>query len=200
MAGGPKLLVTGFGPFPGAKRNPTETLVRALAGEAPKTFGAGALKAVVLPTEYRRSWRMLSRLYVGFAPDVVVHFGLHIRARAIHVERIARNRADPAKLDAAGYAPRLGQARRGGPETLSATLPVAELVAALTDAGVPAARSYDAGAYVCNATLYRSLYANAAPRVGFVHVPPQGKAGFTRARLAEAASIALRAATADLHR
>ena len=77
---------------------------------------------------------------------------------------------------------------------------MAELVAALTDAGVPAALSYDAGAYVCNATLYRSLYANAAPRVGFVHVPPQGKAGFARARLAEAASIALRTATADLHR
>src|SRR5687767_3213456 len=73
---GPKLLVTGFGPFPGAPENPTDPLVRALAQAPAERFRATAFRAVVLPTEYRRSWSILSRLYAGYAPDVVVHFGL----------------------------------------------------------------------------------------------------------------------------
>src|SRR5690554_802095 len=72
----PRLLVTGFGAFPGAPENPTEALVRALAEEPPARFGAGALRAAVLPTDYRRSWPALRRLYGAFAPDLVVHFGL----------------------------------------------------------------------------------------------------------------------------
>ena len=84
---GPRLLVTGFGPYPGAPKNPTDMLVAAIAGEGPSAFGAGALKAAVLPTDYRRSWTMLRRLYAAFEPDVVVHFGLSLRCEAIHVEQ-----------------------------------------------------------------------------------------------------------------
>ena len=52
----------------------------------------------------------------------------------------------------------------------------ARIRAALRRAGFAARLSRDAGDYVCNAALYRSLLAAAAPRIGFVHVP--------RARLA----------------
>jgi len=192
MSDGPKLLVTGFGPFPGAPVNPTETLMRALQVEAPASFGAADVKAVVLPTDYRRSWAALTRLYARFAPDAVVHFGVSRRCEAIHVERLGRNVVDPNLPDAAGFAPPSGRARRSGPDRLHATLPVAESVAALSAAGFPAAVSDDAGAYVCNATLYRSLHAEAAPQVGFVHVPPQGQADYTADRLAEAALVLLR--------
>ncbi len=192
---GPRLLVTGFGPFPGAPQNPTEPLMRTLAGERPEAFGAGALKAIVLPTDYRRSWDILRRLYAAFTPDVVVHFGLSHRIKAIHVERVARNAADPAKPDAAGFVPRFGRARRNGPEILEATLAVDAVAEALVGAGYAAGPSDDAGRYVCNATLYRSLHAGAAPRVGFIHVPPLGRSGMTRARLLDAAALALAAAT-----
>jgi pyroglutamyl-peptidase len=194
----PKLLVTGFGPFPGAPENPTEALVRALADEAPQAFGAGALRAAVIPTDYRRSWRMLLRLYQGFRPDVVVHFGLAQKINAIHVERIGQNAVSPEKPDAAGNALRSGRARRTGPEVLHSTLPVSAIVAALTEAGFPAALSDDAGDYVCNATLYRSLHA--APttrRVGFIHVPPESKAGVTHSLLVEAGRVVLRASIAE---
>ena len=191
---GPRLLVTGFGPFPGAPRNPTEILVHGLAGEAPEAFGAGALKTAVLPTDYRRSWRMLRRLYAGFAPDIVVHFGVSQKLKAIHVERVARNAANPARPDAAGYVPPSARARRSGPEVLLSTLPVSAVHAALAEAGFPAVLSDDAGAYVCNATLYRSLAANAAPRIGFIHVPPIGRRGMTQTDVFEAACVALRAA------
>ncbi len=191
-----KLLVTGFGPFPGAPENPTEPLMGTLRDAPLGSLRVAALKAVVLPTEYACSWELLRQLYADFAPDIVVHFGLSLRAEAILVERVGRNHADPDKPDAAGHMPSSGRVLGSGPDTLSATLPVAEIVDALVRSGVAAVPSDDAGAYVCNAALYRSLHAEAAPCVGFVHVPPVGQAGFTQARLEEAASIVLSAVTA----
>jgi pyroglutamyl-peptidase len=198
VARGPTLLVTGFGPFPGAPENPTEALVRKLVDAQPETFGAADLRAVVLPTEYRRSWSILRRLYARLAPDVVVHFGLSARADAIAIERAARRRCASDRPDAVGFTPRRGLARRSGPETLASAFPVDCIVAALLEAGFPAAASDDAGDYVCNATLYRSLAepAPSARRIGFVHVPPEGAGGLSRERLGAAAEIVLQTACA----
>jgi pyroglutamyl-peptidase len=193
----PRLLVTGFGPFPGAPENPTEALVRALAVETADTFGASACRAVILPTEYGRSWAALRGLYARFRPDVVVHFGVSGKAEAIMIERLGRCRTAADVPDSAGYAPISGRARRSGPDTLAATLPVEAVLAALLAAKIPAALSDDAGAYVCNATLYRSLGAAPTGRlVGFVHVPPLGVNGFAPERLHDAAAIILRTAAA----
>ncbi len=195
MPAAPRLLVTGFGPYPGAPENPTERLVRALAEEQAEAFGAGAFHASVLRTEYHGSWAELERLADAFAPDVVVHFGLSERIEAIHLECVGRNSVDPAKPDAAGHAPSSLRLAEDGPEMLASTFPAEAILAALTEAGFPAALSDDAGAYVCNATLYRSLHAAPpARRVGFVHVPPEGKGGLTGERLSDAARILLRAA------
>lgn len=187
----PKLLLTGFGPFPNAPDNPTAALVEALACRNAEHFGAGAVAAVVLPTDYRRSWAILRRRYRAFAPDVVLHFGLSRRAEAITLEGTASKRVDAGRPDAAGFAPRSGVARRSGPERLHSTMPVAEVAAALADAGITARLSDDAGSYVCNATLYRSLLdrASAARLVGLVHVPMPGE-GFPPATLEQAGVIA----------
>jgi pyroglutamyl-peptidase len=142
----------------------------------------------VLPTDYRKSWAVLRRLYAHFDPDIVVHFGLSGSAEAIVLERLGRRRIAPDKPDAAGYAPRSGRASRSGPEHFAATLPIRDILPALLAAGFPAALSDDAGDYVCNATLYRSLLAAPPFRlVGFVHVPPIGTAGFTSEKLCSAA-------------
>ncbi len=196
---GPKLLATGFGPFPNAPENPSEALVRALADEAPESLGAATFRAVVLPTDYRKSWAALRRLYGSYDPDVVVHFGLSRRAEAIHVERTARRACAADRPDAAGFAPRSGFARRSGPERLGSTLAPEALVDALNAAGFPAAVSEDAGSYVCEATLYRSLHALPAGRgrlVGFVHIPPEGTKGYARERLRAACALILRTAAA----
>jgi pyroglutamyl-peptidase len=197
---GPKMLVTGFGPFPKAPENPTQALVQALAGELPESLGASALRVVVLPTDYRRSWPVLRRLYGSFAPDLVVHFGLSRLADTLAIERTALRRVRQDRPDAAGFAPPSGVARRSGPESLASTLAVEAVVEALSQAGFPAQISDDAGGYVCNATLYRSLLAaQKAPerRVGFVHIPPAGTNGLTADRLREAAALILRAASEE---
>jgi pyroglutamyl-peptidase len=62
-----------------------------------------------------------------------------------------------------------------GPEFLPATLPAAHIVTRLRRRGLPARISRDAGGYLCNALLYRSLeiaQVHGAPgRSGFVHLP-----------------------------
>ena len=169
-----KLLVTGFGPFPGAPENPTAELVAALSRDAPESFGAGALRTAVLPTEFLRSWSRLQGLYRRFDPDIVVHFGLSARATEIRQEAIARNCVGPERVDASGAVPRRSSISPGSPDRLMATLPTSELSAALSAAGFENVISDDAGDYVCNATLYRSLaLSDGTPRrVGFIHVPP----------------------------
>ena len=63
----------------------------------------------------------------------------------------------------------------GAPDARFSTLPVRAMAQAMVDAGVPAAVSYSAGTYVCNAVLFSVLDALAASqstaRAGFVHVP-----------------------------
>jgi pyroglutamyl-peptidase len=169
------LLVTGFGPFPGAPENPTAELVEALSGDAPESFGVGTLRTAVLPTEFVRSWSRLRSLYRRFDPDIVVHFGLSARATEIRLETSARNRVGPERVDASGATPRLRRVSPRGPERLLATLPTSDLRAALLAAGFATVTSDDAGDYVCNATLYRSLavFRGTSRRVGFIHVPPR---------------------------
>ena len=191
----PALLVTGFGPFPGAPENPTAALIRALADQAPGTYGAAAFKTVVLPTEFARSWSTLKRLYRSFAPDIVVHFGVSVRAAEIRVERTARNRLGRGRPDAVGVMPRRTQVRSSGPESLLVTLPVFDISAALSAAGIANVVSDDAGDYVCNATLYRSLatFEGTPRRAGFIHVPPADV--LPREELERAAHLVLRNAT-----
>ncbi len=86
----------------------------------------------------------------------------------------ARN-ACQCSADAAGIYPVHPQlAPSGGPE-LRATLPVHHIVDRLRTLRIPAYASRDAGAYLCNAVLWRSLEAareaSAPPRVGFIHIP-----------------------------
>jgi pyroglutamyl-peptidase len=168
----------------------------ALANESAEAVGAGAFRAILLPADYRRSWSKLRRLYAGFSPDVVVHFGLAARADRIRVERLGNILIDRQKPDAAGFAPRLGRAARAGAASLQSTFPAVDIAAALNAAGFDAVLSDDAGDYVCNATLYRSLaYAPAGRRIGFIHVPPENV--LAAPKLREAAALILRAACRD---
>jgi pyroglutamyl-peptidase len=84
-----------------------------------------------------------------------------------------------------------------GQDTLSVSLPVNIIVARLNRVGIPVAVSDDAGAYLCNALLYRSLQLaadNTPPtRAGFIHMPPQYSAHFTAAMALDGALEIVRA-------
>lgn len=155
-----KVLVTGFGPFPGVPRNPSVDVVRALQG---RRVGDVDIVAREIPV----SWSEGPDLAVATAREIgaslVIGVGVAESRDAVTVERQGR-RAWSQIPDARGAT----CAGLEGPEIVPATLDVERLAGALR-AGV----SDDAGAYVCNAWLYRVAQALDVP-VGFVHIPAEG--------------------------
>jgi len=165
------ILVTGFGAFPGARRNPTLSILDGLARRRARLARLGlALRCVALPVVYDAVGPALRAAVGPQGVDAILHLGLARRRRMITIETRALNRAGPLHPDAAGRRPAPILAN-GTPLALRATYPAHRVQGALARAGHDVRLSIDAGDYVCNATLYRSLSARLAPRVGFIHVP-----------------------------
>lgn len=167
----PHILVTGFGPFPGVRKNPSGQLARALA-RSPRLRRVARVSALVIPTTYAEIAK-LPRQVARKKPDAVLMFGLAGRARILRIETRGRNRADSKYPDAARK-----RARRvlvpGAPKILKVTAPAAALLKAARATGVKVRLSSDAGSYVCNAAIFHMLNATQgknAPLVAFVHIP-----------------------------
>jgi pyroglutamyl-peptidase len=166
------ILVTGFGPFPGAPFNPTGPLAKQLARQRPGLAGA-TIVSHIFPTSYAAVDRDLPKLLAKHRPDALLMFGLAPRARTIRIETRARNTV--SLLPDAGGAARPLKIAPGGPPALALPVPTAQLLAAARAARVPVIRSHDAGRYLCNYLCW--LAAEAANSrclrlAAFVHVPP----------------------------
>jgi pyroglutamyl-peptidase len=166
----PVVLVTGFGPFPGAPENPSQALVEALADA-----GAGELECelrkAVLPTRYDAAREAALRLHRRYKPDIAIHFGFSLKAMGFTLEQVAENRLTPGRPDAGGARPERGRVRDVGPLACASTLPLKPIRAALERRGLPVALSDDAGAYVCNLVFYAAAARRRQVMAGFVHVP-----------------------------
>lgn len=168
------ILLTGFGPFPGVGENASQRLVSKLAHLAARRFSAHRVVARILPTEWERAPARLEDLYHRERPKLVLHFGVSPQATSYVIETQAHNACKSA-ADAAGALPRDSAVVRGGPDTLPARFPSGEIVQRLLALKVPAVTSTDAGRYLCNAILYRSLVCAEQivepDAVGFLHIP-----------------------------
>lgn len=168
-----RVLLTGFGPFPGVPVNATMQLVPELHALAASAFPDIAIMSEILPTEWQAAPQRLAALLAAFKPHLAIHFGVSARARGFEVERRARNACSPTP-DASGALPASDAVHDNGAEFLSAGLPVQHIVARLRRRGIPAFVSHDAGAYLCNCVLYHSLAETGgmpSRRSGFIHVP-----------------------------
>jgi pyroglutamyl-peptidase len=167
------ILITGFGPFPGAPFNPTEPLVMALAGRR-HPFANARRVAHVFRVSYEAVDRELPALLAREKPDVLVMFGLAGRTKHVRIETRARNAFTRTMPDAGGCVPVTAAIVPQAPATLPLRAPAQRLVAAAQAAGVPAALSRDAGRYLCNYLCWRAAEATGAgaPRLtAFIHVP-----------------------------
>jgi len=168
-----RVLLTGFGPFPGTPDNASAWLVASLAASS----RAGTeVHAEVLPTEWTAVSHHAPRLLASVAPRVVLHFGVNPRANAFRIERFAHN-ATMARIDAAGAVPESPCIVAVGAERLSTAVDAGELSRHLTARGLRATPSGCAGRYLCNYLYYLSLdWAARHPApctVAFVHIPPR---------------------------
>ncbi len=169
------LLVTGFGPFPGAPFNPTTPLVKRLALLRRPGLVDVRIVGHVFPTSYRTVERDLPALIARYKPDALLMFGLATRAKRMRIETRARNTL--ALLpDVKGATVHRTKIAPGGPAALAMPAPAVRLMNAAGGARVPTVLSRDAGRYLCNYLCWRAAEAVSAkggPRLAaFIHVPP----------------------------
>jgi len=169
------ILVTGFGPFPGAPFNPTGLLAQRIARARRPALADVKLVAHIFPTSYAAVDRELPALIAKHNPDALLMFGLAPRARAFRVETRARNVL--ALLPDVGGAS-LGRRTIavGGPASIKLRTPSRPQLAALRGLQPRATLSRDAGRYLCNYLCWRAAETASSgnkPRLAsFIHVPP----------------------------
>ncbi|MFP4350920.1 MAG: hypothetical protein ACLFQY_21730 [Desulfococcaceae bacterium] len=208
----PRILLTGFGPFPGTAVNPTEHLMKIISGSAGDWFPDAAVRTTVLKTAYTEcEYRLMAEINT-FRPDAVLSFGVSGRADALYLERFALNMDDAEQPDIQGEVRKGRPILPEGPPALTATLNLNGIYQKLAQAGIPVRFSNHAGTYVCNHLFYYGLYHMARLKknipMAFVHIPPvaewtedhhRGMHPFIcKADLVQAAQALIRA-TAELH-
>jgi pyroglutamyl-peptidase len=167
-----RVLLIGFGPFPGAPRNPSALLAKALARRRRPAFADIVRTPHIFTTTYAAVDRDLAKLLERPA-DIVLMFGLAGRRRHLCIETRARN-AVSLFPDAGGYRPPRRVIAPGGPAALRGAAPFARLLGAVRMSAVPSRLSRDAGRYLCNYVYWRGLeqVRGTRPLLQFVHIPP----------------------------
>jgi len=167
------VLVTGFGPFPGAPVNPTEQIVRRFARTS--RLHGHTTAAHIFQTSYTAVERDLPRLIAKHRPRAIILFGLAASTPHLRIETLAHNEITQQQVDVTGNMPVQNAIRPARTMTLRGRAPFMRLVNAARIAGVKAQRSQDAGRYVCNYAYWRAIEASRKPggpnQVVFVHVP-----------------------------
>ncbi|WP_332688897.1 pyroglutamyl-peptidase I family protein [Bosea sp. (in: a-proteobacteria)] len=163
------LLVTGFGPFPHVRVNPTEALARAVARRLTQA-GIDA-RALVLETSYSGGLPALRRHLDQTRPRAVLMLGIAARARFVRVELFARGRSSRLHADARGATPAEAPSpSRGLP--LRSTASTSAALDLIRRRGIRARLSPSAGRYLCDACYAAALASSAAGvPVIFIHVP-----------------------------
>jgi pyroglutamyl-peptidase len=167
-----RVLLAGFGPFPGASVNPSGVLAKLLVHRRRPALAGLVRSAHVFATSYAAVDRDLPKL-LAEKPDIVVVFGLAGRRRQVCVETRARNAVSVLFPDASGYRPSRAVIKSSAPGSLIGRAPFAELVSAVRARNVRVRTSRDAGRYLCNYIYWRALerIAKGEPLVQFVHIP-----------------------------
>lgn len=116
---------------------------------------------------------MRERLYQDLQSgvDAVFHLGQAPGSTQVKLEAIAVNAA--GLMDNSGE--ELAPVEQLGPVAYRSPLPLGRWAQMLREQQIPAAVSYHAGTFLCNATLYSSLHLSRGmspqPLVGFFHLP-----------------------------
>lgn len=177
-----RILLTGFGPFPGAPHNPTQPLVARLTKLRRPALDDVALSSHIFPVTYAAVDRQLPEVLATMRPDALLMFGLAARTPYLRIETRARNAVTMLWPDAANTR----SSKRGiagqadammfGPHT-------ARLLRAARLTGIDARSSRDAGAYLCNYLSCRAIEtmkAGGPQLAAFIHIPLLPRSGAVR--------------------
>ena len=166
------VLLTGFDPFDGDPVNPSGEVAKHLDG---RVIGDRVVRSVILPVQHEAAQAMVAPRLEAPGLLAVVHLGLAGGRSRISLERVAVNVMDYSRPDAHGQTLCDVACAEDGPAGYFSTLPLREMLAALTAEGIPAAISNTAGTYLCNHVCYTTLHQLAGRGhplpAGFIHLP-----------------------------
>ncbi|MGB7038409.1 MAG: pyroglutamyl-peptidase I [Xanthobacteraceae bacterium] len=167
-----RVLITGFGPFPGAPFNPSALLVKALAQRRRPALADIELTTHVFATSYAAVDRDLPKL-MAQQPDVVLLFGLAGRRRHLCIEMRARNAVTLLFPDADRNKPQHSVIAANAPSSRRGRAPFMRMFGGARSR-FPSRLSRDAGRYLCNYVYWEALQSaqNSRLLVQFVHIPP----------------------------
>ena len=178
-----RILITGFGPFPGAPFNPTQPLVARLLRLRRPALADVELSGHIFPVTYSAVDRQLPELLARLRPQALLMFGLASRTPWIRIETRARNAVTTLWPDADRTRARRGSIA-GGADAMMFGPHTARLLRAADSTGVDARSSRNAGSYLCNYLSWRAIEAtgtDSGPRLAaFVHVPLVARSGVSR--------------------
>src|SRR4029079_6119765 len=132
------ILLTGFGPFPGAPYNPTGPLVMALARRRHPAFANVRSGAPIFQVSFEAVDRELPALLERERPAALIMFGLATRATQVRVEMRARNAITRMVPDVSGRIPLAATIHPGAPPTVPLRSPAQRLSTAPRATGGPA--------------------------------------------------------------
>ena len=183
MSEGVRILVTGFGPFPGAPFNPTMPLVKRLTQLRRPALDGVALTGHIFHVTYQTVDRELPELIAQLRPQGLLMFGLASRTAHLRIEARARNAVTTHLPDADGNRAQTATIVHGA-NTMPFGAHTATLLHAARATGIDARLSRDAGAYLCNYLSWRAIEATQQPGgpalAAFIHVPLIARDGTAR--------------------
>jgi pyroglutamyl-peptidase len=179
-----RILMTGFGPFPGAPFNPTMKLVERLMQLRRPAFDDVDLSSHIFHVTYATVDRELPQLLKKHRPHALLMFGLADRTSFLRVETRARNAVTTIFPDADGT--RVGKGSiAADADAMMFGQHTAKLLRVAISTGIDARASRDAGAYLCNYLSWRAIEATQQDKgpqlAAFIHIPLLAHDGAARA-------------------
>src|SRR3984893_5593816 len=153
-----RILVTGFGPFPGAPFNPTPPLVARLLRLRRPALSEVELIGHIFHVTYATVDRELPELIARHRPHALLMFGLADRTAHVRIETPARDAVTTLFPDADRNRARKGSIISGA-DALTFGPHTAKLLGAADGTGIDARSSRDAGSYLCNYLSWRAIEA-----------------------------------------
>ena len=173
----PKVLLTGFGPFLGNRKNASEEVVKRISQTGLEGID---LSTMVLGVDESGSKKCSEIARSGKHLDAIVHLGLSEKGKSVCLELFAKNLLQMENPDNSGRMVSGTKIIRNAPDCLKITAPIHVLDEEF-EHDDRVSWSKDAGGFVCNETLFRTLEAtiNTGCRVIFVHLPDSSVIGIT---------------------
>lgn len=160
------ILVTGFQPFDNRNVNASWVAAKSLASKKD-------VETLELPVVWDTPWTTLHAAIKQHQPEIVISMG-EGRPQWFDIETVARNKRSN-RQDNLGKLP-TGPIKTTGPSAVNATIAAQRLHQRLLELGYPIRISNDAGAFLCEETLYclelLKQEFDCIKTVAFVHLPP----------------------------